>query len=292
MSTVIVTAADESYAPLLRDLLASLAEHREALGFSVIVLDLGLAPATRGEIEAQVDRVIAPSWMFKPHATFDAHPKYLSRAARPFLPDLAPGYSIYVWLDADTWVQQRQGLELLIEAARGVDIAAAPASHSAYRLRAQDMSWLHARYRMALGAAQAIELFRQPHYFNAGVMAIPAGSRLWRAFAERFQAALDRWHGDFLSDQAIINAAIALDGLAVNRLPAKINWLCHLALPRWNAETKLLSEPVPPFDPLLIVHNTFNRKGRERVLTDLSGRPYRTQLTRTAIASLAHDDSQ
>ncbi len=291
MSAVIVTAADESYAPLLRDLLDSLATHQAALDFRIAVLDLGLAPSTHGEIESRVDRVISPSWMFKPHAVFDSNPKYLSRAARPFLADLVPGYSVYIWLDADTWVQQRQGLKWLIDAARGVDIAAVPTEHSAYTFHTQDIRWLHERYRMALGGHQAAELLQQP-YFNTGVMAIRAGSQLWRTFAERFQAALDRWQGDFLSDQAIINAAIVLDRLAVNRLPARANWLCHLALPRWNVETKLLAEPASPFDPLLIVHNTFNRKERERVLIDLSGRPHRSQLTRTAIASLACCDSE
>jgi hypothetical protein len=250
---------------------------------------LGLTSSTRREIESRADRVITPSWMFKPHATFDSNPKYLSRAARPFLADLAPGHSIYIWLDADTWVQQRQGLEWLIGAAGGVDIVAAPTVHRAYTLSAKDMSWLHERYRMAFGASQAIELLQQP-YFNTGVMAIRAGSQLWRTFAERFQAALDRWQGDFLSDQAIINATVVLDRLTVSRLPATANWLCHLALPLWNAETRLLVEPVPTFNPLLIVHNTFNRKERERVLLDLSGRRHRTPLTYGAIASLACHD--
>jgi len=290
MNGVIVTAADESYAPLLCDLLESLAGHREALGFSIAVLDLGMEPSTRGEIASRVDRLITPSWMFRPHAVFDSDPKYLSRAARPFLPDLVPGHSVYVWLDADTWVQQRQGLEWLIDGARGVDIAAVPTEHPAYTLSGKNMSWLHERYRMALGAKLALELLPHP-YFNAGVMAIRAGSKFWRVFAERFQEALDRWHGDFLSDQAIVNAAIVLDRLAVNRLPARVNWLCHLALPRWDAETKQVTEPASPFDPLLIVHNTFNRKELNRVLMDLSGLPVRTPLTRTAIESLSYCDS-
>jgi lipopolysaccharide biosynthesis glycosyltransferase len=290
MSTVIVTAADEAYAPLLRDLLDSLGGYRSALGFSIAVLDLGLAPSTRSEIESRVDRVVTPSWMFKPHATFDSNPKYLSRAARPFLADLVPGHSIYIWLDADTWVQQRQGLEWLIDAAADVDIVAVPTVHSAYALGAKDMSWLHERYRMAFGANQAVELLAQP-YFNSGVMAIRAGSPLWRSFAKRFQAALDRWQGDFLSDQAVINATVVLDRLTVSRLPATANWLCHLALPHWNVETRLLVEPAPPFNPLLIVHNTFNKKERERVLLDLSGRRHRTQLSCGAIASLARHDS-
>jgi lipopolysaccharide biosynthesis glycosyltransferase len=291
MSAVIVTAADESYAPLLRDLLNSLAVHKAALDFRIAVLDLGLAPSTRGEIETQAERVVSPSWMFKPHAKFAADRKYLSRAARPFLPDLVPGHAIYLWLDADAWVQQRQGLEWLIDAARGVDIAAVPTVHRAYAFRTQDLAWLHERYAMAFGAGLAGELIQQP-YFNSGVMAIRAGSRLWKVYAERFQSALERWQGDFLSDQAILNAAIALDRLAVNRLPAKANWLCHLALPLWNAKTKALTEPALPFKPLLIVHNTFDEKQRERSLLDLSGQPRRAQLTRTSIQLLAHSESQ
>ena len=291
MNALIVTAADEAYAPLLRDLLASLAPHRAALDFHVAVLDLGLAPPARDEIATQVDAVVTPRWMFKPNTKFGDDAKHLSRAARPFLPDLIPGHSIYVWLDADTWIQQRQGLEWLIDAARGVDIAAAPTVHRAYTFRAQDMSWLYERYTMAFDTGLANELVQQP-YFNAGVMAIRAGSRLWRNYSERFQSALDRWQGDFLSDQAILNASIVLDRLVVNRLPAKANWLCHLALPLWNAKTKLLSEPALPFDPLLIVHNTFDEKRRERALLDLSGQPRRTQLTRSSIQSLAYSDSQ
>ncbi len=291
MSAVIVTAADEGYAELLRDLLNSLAVHKAALDFRIAVLDLGLTPSTRGEIEARVDRVISPSWMFKPHAKFGADAKYLSRAARPFLADLLPGHSTYIWLDADTWIQQRQGLEWLIDAARGVDIAAVPTLHRAYSLRAQDISWLRERYAMAFGIGLANELVQQP-YFNAGVLAIRAGSGLWKVYAERFQSALDRWQGDFLSDQAILNAAIVLDRLAVNRLPAKTNWLCHLALPLWNAKTKLLTEPALPFEPLLIVHNTFDEKQREHILLDLSGQPRQARLTRTAIQLLAHSESQ
>jgi hypothetical protein len=291
MSALIVTAANEAYAPLLRDLLSSLAEHRGPLKLAVAVLDLGLDAATRAEIAGQVEHLIAPRWMFKPHAKFGADPKYLSRAARPFLVDLFPGHATYIWLDADTWVQRRLGLEWLLDASRGVDLAAVPAMHRSYVFQPKDIGWLHERYAMALGPALANELVHQP-YYNAGVMAARAGSPFWQAFADRFQAALDRWQGDFLSDQAIVNAAIVLDRLQVNRLPARANWLCHLAEPYWNERTKLLVEPALPFDPLLIVHNTFDRKDREGQLRTVSGEHRTTQLTRSGIQRLARSESQ
>jgi len=291
MSALIVTAANETYAPLLRDLLASLAEHRGPLKLAVAVLDLGLEAATRDEFAAQVEHLTAPRWMFKPHDKFGTDPKYLSRAARPFLVDLFPGYATYIWLDADTWVQQRLGLEWLIDASRGVDLAAVPAMHRSYVFQPKDIGWLHERYEMALGPALANELVHQP-YYNAGVIAARAGSRFWQTFADRFQAALDRWQGEFLSDQAIVNAAIVLDRLQVNRLPARANWLCHLGEPYWNEKAKLLVEPAMPFDPLLIVHNTFDRKDRERQLRTLSGKQRTAQLTCSAIQRLAYSESQ
>jgi lipopolysaccharide biosynthesis glycosyltransferase len=291
MSALIVTCADEPYAQLLRDLLASLLPHRDALKFKIAVLDLGLTPATHAEIKTHVDHLVAPQWMFKPHGKFESERKYLSRAARPFLPELVPGYATYIWLDADTWVQQRLGLEWLIDAARGVDIAAVPAMHRSYVFGVNDINWLHQRYAMSLGPGLANELTGLP-YFNSGVMAARASSRFWRALAERFQTALDRWEGDFLSDQAIVNAVIALDALSVNRLPAKANWLCHLAPPLWNEKTKLLTEPALPFEPLLIVHNTFDDKTRERPLRTLTGQQRTAQLTRSSIQRLAYSESQ
>lgn len=291
MSTIVVTAANEPYVPLLRDLIASLAEHRSSCKLAIAVLDLGLEPASRDEIAREVEHVVTPTWMFKAHAKFSADRKFLARAARPFLPDLLPAYATYIWLDADVWVQQRLGLEWLIDAAKGVDLAAVPTVHRAYSFRQQDIAWVHGRYVMAFGSAIANELVVQA-YYNSGVMAVRAGSTLWRAFTDRFQAALDRWEGDFLSDQAVLNAVIAFDSITVNRLPARANWLCHLAPPLWNEKAKVLTEPALPFEPLLIVHNTFDAKQREMPIKTLTGQLRSTQLTRSGIQQLAYSDSQ
>lgn len=285
-ASVIVTAADENYAPLLRDLLDSLEPHRAHLNFAIAILDIGLDAATRDNLAHRVEHIVAPHWPFKPHAHFDADRRYLSRAARPFLPELIRGYATYVWLDADTWVQQPLGLQWLIDAAKAADIAAVPAIHATYKFTERDRAWLHERYSMAFGEGLARELASEP-YVNAGVFAARAGSRLWRSYAERFQTALDRWQGTFLSDQAVINAAIRFDRLLLQRLPAKTNWLCHLAPPLWNATTGFLVEPAAPFDPLLIVHNTFDDKTGQWPLKTTTGQPCKTRLTRSAIQALS-----
>jgi hypothetical protein len=285
-SNIVVAAADEKYAPLLRDLLDSLEPHRANLAFDIAVLDLGLDERTREEFASRVEHLVTPQWPFKPHPQFDADRRYLSRAARPFLPELIRGYAVYVWLDADTWVQRPLGLRWLIDAPKGVDLAAVPTIHPAYKFTDRDRSWLYKRYRMGFGDALARELSSRP-YVNTGAFAARAGSRLWRCYAARFQTALDRWDGPFLSDQAVINATIRYDLLAMRPLPAKANWLCHLAPPLWDAATGLLVEPVSPFEPLLIVHNTFDDKTREWPLKTTTGQPHKTRLTRSGIQALS-----
>ncbi len=143
---------------------------------------------------------------------------------------------------------------------------------------------------MAFGEQIARQLI-QNAYMNSGVMAISADSRFWPSVARRFQQALDRWDGNFLSDQAIINATIALDDLRFERLPARTNWICHLSRPLWDPLRKRLAEPAIPFEPILIVHNTFNTKTLEHELPAMDGRNRKTGLTYAAISVLAGSDA-
>lgn len=291
MKYVVVTAADERFAHLARDLLNSLEPYRAQLGFAVAILDLGLSEPTRAEFAARVDRITTPTWPFRPHPLFGNNPMHLSRAVRPFLPDLVPGFDVYVWMDADTWVQHPLALKWLIEAAAISDVAGVPTVHRAYAFSEKDRAWIYERYRRAFGETIARELMVKP-YFNSGVMAVRAGSQLWRRYAERFQTALDTWEGEFLSDQAVVNAVIYLDGANAQRLPARTNWLCHLARPILHEESRRLVEPVFPFDPILVVHNTFDDKLFEVALQTEKGQPRKTRLTHSAIKSLRYSDSQ
>ena len=286
MKHVIVTAADEAYAALLLDLLDSLRPHAGKLEFAIACLDLGLSPSTRSQVADLADHVVDPQWPFRPHTQFDKDRRFLSRAARPFLRDLVPGYSTYIWLDADVWVQHALGLKWLLEAADGTDIAAAPTVHRCYAFKAQDVGWMRMRYRMAFGEPTANQLMQNP-YVNSGVMAIPGNSKFWPKVANRFQDALDRWEGTFLSDQAIINGALLLDDLKFERLPARVNWICHLSRPLWDPARKQLVEPAMPFDPILILHNTFNDKALDHDIFAMDGRPRKTKLTYSAISSLS-----
>lgn len=285
MKHIVVTAADEAYEELLFGLVESLHPHLDRLKLSIGCLDLGLTPQARARLSKLPVTTAKPSWPFRPHARFDATPKHLSRAARPFLPDLFPGFETYIWMDADTWLQQADGLKWLIGASAYADFVGVPTVHRTYTFRPNDLSWLIERYEMAFGQETAKRLMQQP-YFNSGVFAVPARSRFWNLFAARFQNALDDWNGDFLSDQAVINAVAQLDGLRCEKLPAQANWICHLALPVWDAARQVFCVPAMPFEPLMILHNTFTTKDRSRTIRSLTSPPLQTPLTFPAFRDL------
>lgn len=289
MKNLVVTAADEPYAPFLRDLLDSLQPHADALSISVACCDLGLSPATKDEISNRVSHLIAPEWPFRPHEKFAQERKNLSRAVRPFLPQLFAGYDTYIWIDADAWVQKSSGLQWLIQATRYADMAAIPTLHRSYALQPRDSEWLLKRYEMAFGAVTAQRLMGQP-YINSGVFAAPAKSPLWQRFANRFQAALDRWEGDFLSDQAVLNGVTQLDSIRFEKLPAQVNWISHLCKPVWDPRAKQLVVPAMPFEPIMVLHNTFNKKSSVHTLPCMDGTTVETELTYSAIQRLAARD--
>ena len=52
---------------------------------------------------------------------------------RPFLPRYLPGYNIYVWIDADAWVQEEFAVARLVDGAAQGALAAVSHTHDAYR---------------------------------------------------------------------------------------------------------------------------------------------------------------
>jgi hypothetical protein len=115
---------------------------------------------------------------------------------------------------------------------------------------------------------------------------MPAASPVWQRFIDRFQEALDRWDGDFLSDQAVLNAVVHLDNPKYERLPSKVNWICHLARPRWDHARLMLVEPAMPFEPISIIHNTFNDKSVGVDISALNGATLNTTMTFSGISDL------
>src|SRR5579863_150981 len=142
MRTLIVTAADDNFFPLLHDLLSSLHQWRERPFTDLAVFDLGLSLDNKNRVARFARYIVEPRWDLPVADTHRARfPSHRALTVRPFLPDYFPGYDVYMWMDADTWVQERFAIERYIAAAAQGCFAAVSHRHSAYRYPLWIIQW-------------------------------------------------------------------------------------------------------------------------------------------------------
>jgi hypothetical protein len=173
--------------------------------------------------------------------------------ARPFIRDVFPGYDIYVWLDADTWLQDRIAFNHLVDQASARQAAVVRQNERAYRFWLWQMAWINKHYIKGYNLWPGLYLAMRP-MINNGVFAIHADAPHWERWRHYYQYALDRTKTPAPHDQFSLNAAVYLDHLSTSFLPATANWICDLATPMWNDEHRKLCVPYPPYEPISIVH--------------------------------------
>jgi lipopolysaccharide biosynthesis glycosyltransferase len=260
MRTLVVTAADEAFAPLLRGLVDSLHQWEPRPFTDLACFDLGLAPESRAWIARRAAHVVEPGWDLDVNAARRASsPALRACTVRPFLPRYFPGYDVYLWIDADAWVQERFALDWYFAVAAGGPLAAATHVDRAYIQTPAALRWRMDR-RQAYYGEEARERVLWETSFNSGVFALRADAPHWAKWAKWFGAGLERAGGKLLCDQTALNQAIFEEGLPVSPLPALCNWLCHLAPPAVDLARGRFCEPFPPRNPIGILHLTADTK--------------------------------
>ena len=202
--------------------------------------------------------------------------------SRPYLRDYFPGHEVYMWMDADVWVQDFSAVALYLDQAARPDIGLAitPELHRDYLLtqhrKHAEPYWrmIEGRYHELFGADVAATM-KYVAMCNAGVFAMAAASAYWETFRTQLAIAAARGHA-YLLNQLILNLTIQKHG-AVARLPATCNWLCNLRPPLRDAATGRWTTPSPPHEEIGILHLAgINEKdaylGRHRELLFDQGR--------------------
>jgi hypothetical protein len=244
---LIVTAADEAYFPLLDGLLRSLGD----CTFPIACFDVGLQPTSRATI-AQRARIADPVWDLPVDESANG-PARRASTARPFLPRYFPGFDIYLWIDADAWVQNRAALDTCIAGAMDGAFAGATHNHPAYRPSAGILSWRRRRMTAYFGAAAA-DQFPWEHYFNSGVFALRGDAPHWDCWADAYAMGLKNAGGALCCDQTALTYAIWKGRLAANPVPASCNWLCHLARPAFDPVRRQFCAPIAPGEAIGVLH--------------------------------------
>jgi hypothetical protein len=264
--TIICTAADAGFFPLLSGLLASLRETPAAHGMALGILDLGLDSDQRQGLAAQGVKLVEPGWDVRIPWQAEVPSHYRGLSARPHLPRYFPGHERYIWLDADTWVQDGSTMTLLDETAERGRLAIVPELDRGYwtsfkppKLWGQNQR----AFAWGYGLRAGHRLGRNP-ILNGGVFALRGDAPHWALWAAAHRAAIARPRlfgrnaGNFyfqISEQTALNhVAFATLRAQTSLLPATANWFCGKGTPMWDAERRVLIEPHPPYQPLGIVH--------------------------------------
>ena len=299
-SVTIVTAGDAGYLGLLTDLLVSL---RRGLGDRLpplSILDIGFTDAQRESLKREYGATVVPlGWDLAYPVRAHAPNSFKVLAGRPHLPQHFPGYDIYLWIDADCWVQDADVLELFIRGAARGELAIVPEIDRGYwTIHKRPKFWGQNQkaFAWAFGLREGYRYGRNA-ILNAGVFALRGDAPHWRLWSENYAYALKRFHisprayegniSFFLADQTSLNRAVFVQGAPATLLPAYCNWFCGKGTPMFDNARNLVIEPHEPHRPLGIVHLAgAGMKERVWSLKTLQGGSVETRLTYSAVQAL------
>ncbi|WP_426955249.1 hypothetical protein [Muricoccus radiodurans] len=272
---IVVTAADARYFVYAQELIRSI-RASSSVSIAIGFLDLGVQEDQRDWLRAQGVALGQPQsgLRLKDHEEVSGKFGYL---ARPFLRESFPGYATYIWLDADTWLQDASALTMLQAAAEADGAAVVRQNERAYRFWPWLIGWQLKHFVLGYGVLNGLRLAACPH-INNGVFAMRATAPHWELWQRRYQSALDRTGNPAPHDQFGLNAAVYLDRPRTTFLPATCNWIADLATPMWDEETERFCKPYPPHETIGLLHLAGPAKTAEVEVRTTRGRSLRTRL--------------
>jgi len=271
MQIIIITAADANYFELVRGTILSVREKSEGAKVAIGFFDLGCTPEQLQWLETQVNFIQKPDWDFDFPGRNEA-PHYLKGLlARPFLRRYFPDFDIYLWIDADAWVQDWQAVELLVKGAEKRGLAVVPELDRGYYLAYGKQPWywkfVYRDYQAAFGDEIAQQLHTYPT-INAGIFALQKDAPHWELWAEYLGEGLQR-HVSLMTDQIALNRLVYGTQMfdKTEMLPALCNWSCNFGLPVWDKQRACFVEPYLPHGAIGILHITGHKHDLVKLAT-------------------------
>ena len=252
---VIVTGSDSNLFFLVKGLILSLRHVLSLHDAELAFFDLGCNPKELAWLEKRTHKLLKPKDDFGISDMAKFQPYRLGQSCRPLLPDYLPGYSNYMWIDADTWIQDPAIILHYIKPLSNDDAVVTPELDVAYRWYRDRPSPYHNYKLMQWASSFGEEVARKyallPIY-NNGVYAISQTSPVWKAWASNLALSLKRGLTD-LFDQLSLQKTLLETGKWI-ALPSRANWMCHYALPEQRPDDGIWIEPRYAGQPIGIVH--------------------------------------
>jgi len=274
--SAIVFALDQTFAPLGKGLVLSL----RALGLpddscDLCLLDIGCGPDTQQWMEQHGCRITPYDATLITVALPAGGANYMkAQACRPFIPQIVPGYSCYLYLDSDLWVQKRESVELLLSAARNAPerVVLVPFLDSSYAFNYSSpqeenylrlLTYFYEWYGTSYDSAVA-EQMKGRALFSSGVFAMNAACPLWKGYADELRTVFARDYSRnptarHLAEQTALNRLLYATGAFVP-LESIHNYHCHVGAVERDNETGEVVMQYPPRRALGIVHLSYSSK--------------------------------
>ncbi|MEM7045035.1 MAG: hypothetical protein AAF543_19680 [Pseudomonadota bacterium] len=276
MRAAIVTGADHHYFPLMHALLQTLASTTIRPAESLLVLDFGLLPDEITAIEGLAADVVRPTWWFDPPDDL-RRSRNLGYAARPAIPECFPGFDAYLWLDADISVQDGRFIKAFLDAARSGALAVVEEADPSYQTELYALKWHVGNAFRCFGPAGGLRLCLGRR-INSGAFALRTDAPHWDVWRRRYKQAVIR-AGRANLDQHALMAALHLDALPVSYLESTHNWICARSQPVWDDARQVFCRPMPPFEPISVLHLAGRQKHGLHAVKTLNGDTKSMRLT-------------
>lgn len=275
---IVISGADAPYFELAQDFFNSLGNHTYKYDFDLGMLDIGLTNEQKNWFTAKNIRVeqVQSDIEYPAREVWERlQPSYRTLTARPFLRRYFPGYDVYVWIDADVWVQTPEAIDALIEGASKNDaIHMAMEFDRSYKLffeKATMWNVYSEWYQACYNDDNVTANMTLKPMLNAGVWSISKSSPVWDAWLKIYTDALQRIpqlnSKTIMTDQLALNIVAYMVKSPHVILPAAYNWLTFFAAPMLDKTTGLYVEPAPPYKPISMFHLTQKPKTQiEKIL--------------------------
>lgn len=257
-----VSSADSKYYPLLREWIHSIRSFKESQDIDICIMDAGMTPEQIEMLTPLATKIIKPDWPFPISERKVKGKEYLKACiARPFIPELFPGYDLYFWMDSDVWVQNWEAVDLFLQGGRRKKITLTGQVDRAYP-RQLRVKWLggiplkiRGFYASNIGRAFGKRLARRLmpyHVLLAGAFCLHRDAPHWARWQALVKQACRRGKV-FTAEQTALGVMCYRDGYEYEILPAWCHWLCEFPA-LWDQVNRRFVEPFLPHKVIGILH--------------------------------------
>ncbi len=260
---IIISSADSKYFQLIKELFLSLKKNHVFNEYQFAILDTGLSEDQYIYFKDNNVRIEEAKWNVEvPKYKILGRNHLKTQVARAFLPDYFPNFKVYIWLDADLWLNDLKTFHLYERGALQECLAITPQSDRSYFNNA-NVEWFMGFPKKVktinyknISKSISKKLARKYAFYstlNAGAFAIGSKKEIWDCLQKNIKLAAKNGR-IFGTDQVALALSVYEDKIPTQFLPAYCNWMCEFHLPMFDEHSKKFIEPYLPYHPIALVH--------------------------------------